>query len=158
MLLSKPVRASRSQKNEVLHDSQEIAGRIRALDRAVNRQIHRDVAESGLTGPQVRAIEVLFDRGPMSLKDLSTQLHLSHSTVSGIVDRLARRGFVRRESQSGDRRVSQIAVTEAVMRYARRAPRRLFTPLASALQAVPGAERKQIIETLQRLAALVEAS
>ena len=61
----------------------------------MNREVHRDVAGSGLTGPQVRAIEVLFDRRPLCLKELSTELHLSHSTVSGIVDRLARRRFVR---------------------------------------------------------------
>jgi MarR family transcriptional regulator, organic hydroperoxide resistance regulator len=156
--MSKPVRPSRSRRDDVQQDAQDIAGRIRALDRAVNRQIHRDVAKSGLTGPQVRALEVLFDRGPLSLKDLSTQLQLSHSTVSGIVDRLARRGFVRRESEAGDRRVSRIAVTQEVVRYARAAPRRLFTPLASALQSVPRAERQQIIDTLERLAELVEAT
>ena len=142
----------------MLHDAQEVARQIRALDRAVNREVHRDVAESGLTGPQVRAIEVLFDRGPLSLKELSTELHLSHSTASGIVDRLARRRFVHREPHPDDRRVSRIAVTQEVTRYARAAPRRLLSPLVDALQNVRPRERKQIIETLKRLAELIEAT
>lgn len=128
------------------------------LDRAVNREVHRDVARSGLTGPQVRAIEVLFDSGPLSLKDLSAKLHLSHSTVSGIVDRLARRQYVRREPHPDDRRVSRITVTEEVARYARGAPRRLLSPLADALRSVRPAERKQIIQILQRLTELVDAT
>lgn len=106
----------------------------------------------------MRAIELLFDRGRLSVKDLSTQLHLSHSTVSGIVDRLARRQFVRGEAHPDDRRVSRIAVTQKVTRYARAAPRRLLSPLADALQHVRRAERKQIIETLKRLAELLEAT
>jgi MarR family transcriptional regulator, organic hydroperoxide resistance regulator len=150
--------ASRSRKDDVLQDAQEVAGHIRALDRAVNRQIHHDVARSGLTGPQVRTIEVLYDSGPLSVKDLSAKLHLSHSTVSGIVDRLARRQLVRREPHPEDRRVSRVAVTREVMRYARSAPQRLLSPLADALRDVRPAERKQIIETLKRLAALVDAT
>jgi DNA-binding MarR family transcriptional regulator len=158
LLISKPMRRLRSPADDVLQDALEVAGQIRALDRAVNRVVHRDVARSGLTGPQVRALEALFDSGPLSVKDLSTQLHLSHSTVSGIVDRLARRRFVRREPHPDDRRVSRVAVTEEVTRYARRAPRRLSSPLADALRDVPSAERKQIIATLKRLAALVDAN
>lgn len=156
--MSKPMRPSRSRRDEVLQDAQEVARQIRALDRAVNRESHRDVAKSGLTGPQVRTIEVLFDRGPLSVKELSTQLNLSHSTVSGIVDRLAHRHFVRREPHPEDRRVSRIAVTQEVRTYARTAPRRLLSPLVDALQNVRRVERKQIIETLKRLAELVEAT
>lgn len=152
------MRASRSRRDDVLQDALEVAGQIRSLDRAVNRRMHRDVARSGLTGPQVRTLEVLFDSGPLSLKDLSTQLHLSHSTVSGIVDRLALRRFVRRDPHPDDGRVSRIAVTDEVARYARSAPQRLFSPLADALRDVRPAERKQIIETLKRLAALVDAT
>jgi len=158
LLMSKAMRASRSERDELLRDAQTVAGHIRAIDRAVNREVHRDVARSGLTAPQVRALEVLFDSGPLSVKDLSARLRLSHSTVSGIVDRLARRQFVRREAHPDDRRVSRVAVTEEVMRYGRAAPVRLMTPLAETLRTVRRTERKQIIETLQRLVELVDTT
>jgi MarR family transcriptional regulator, organic hydroperoxide resistance regulator len=158
LLMSKAMRASRSERDELLRDAQTVAGQIRAIDRAVNREVHRDVARSGLTAPQVRALEVLFDSGPLSVKDLSARLRLSHSTVSGIVDRLARRQFVRREAHPDDRRVSRVAVTEEVMRYGRAAPVRLMTPLAETLRTVRRTERKQIIETLQRLVELVDTT
>lgn len=155
--MSRPVRASRSSSRSVRQDAQQIAGQIRALDRAVNREIHRDIAESGLTGPQVRVLEVLFDSGPLSLKELSGQLHLTHSTVSGIIDRLERRRFVQRAPDPDDHRVSRIQVTEEVNRYAKVAARRLFSPLAEALRGVPPAERERYIGTLNSLAALVGA-
>jgi MarR family transcriptional regulator, organic hydroperoxide resistance regulator len=158
LLMSKAMRASRSERDELLRDAQTVAGQIREIDRAVNREVHRDVARSGLTAPQVRALEVLFDSGPLSVKDLSARLHLSHSTVSGIVDRLARRQFVRREAHPDDRRVSRVAATEEVMRYGRAAPVRLMTPLAETLRTVRRTERKQIIETLQRLVELLDTT
>lgn len=138
-------------------DAQQIAGQIRALDRAVNREIHRDIAESGLTGPQVRALEVLFDSGPLSLKELSGRLHLTHSTVSGIIDRLERRRYVRRAPDPQDHRVSRIHVTDEVNRYAKMAPRRLFSPLVDAMRGVPPDERQRFIRTLKSLADLVGA-
>lgn len=155
LIMSDHEMSSRQAADSVRKDAQEIAGRLRALDRAINRQVHRDIAASGLTGPQVRVIEVLFDAGPLSLKDLSARVHLTHSTVSGIVDRLARRKLVQREPDAGDRRVSRIHVTAEVGRYARTAPRRLYSPLVDALRDVSPEERTRIIRTLTRLSDLV---
>ena len=47
-----------------------------------------------MTVPQVNALEELTRVDGLSLKALSARMGLSHSTVSGIVDRLGRRGFV----------------------------------------------------------------
>ena len=63
-----------------------------------------------------------------------------------------------REPHPEDRRVSLIAVSAEVSRYARRAPARLASPLARALEGAPAAERKRFIQTLKRLAELVGAS
>lgn len=157
LIMSNAVRLPRQSTASVRQDAQAIAGRIRVLDRAVNRVVRRDIAESGLTGPQVRVIEALYDAGPLSLKDLSGRLELNHSTVSGIVDRLAARRLLLREVDPDDRRVSRIRVTDEVSRYARTAPRRLFSPLVDALREVSPAERQQIIRTLIRLTELVGA-
>ena len=156
--MSNAVRSPRKSTASVRQDAQEIAGRIRVLDRAVNRAVHRDIAQSGLTGPQVRVIEVLYDAGPLSLRDLSGRLQLTHSTVSDIVDRLAARRLLQREVDPEDRRVSRIRVTDEVSRYARAAPRRLFSPLVDALGKVSPSERQQIIRILDRLSELVGAN
>ena len=155
--MSTPVRSSGQAASDPREDALQIAGLIRIIDRALNHKVQSDIARSGLTGPQVRVIEVLFDAGPLSLKDLSARVQLSHSTVSGIVDRLERRQLLRRQPDPADRRISRIGVTEQVAKYGRSAPRRLFSPLIAALGDVSVADRTRIIATLKRLAGLVGA-
>jgi DNA-binding MarR family transcriptional regulator len=50
----------------------------------------------------------------MTLGDLSRELELSHSTVSGIVDRLQAKGLVVRKPSPDDRRYVQISLAEHV--------------------------------------------
>lgn len=97
-----------------------IARALRELRRHVEQPTDADRRRSGLTIPQLSTVTVLFDRGPLSLKELSRDLGLSHSTVSGIVDRLELHGLVRRAIDPSDRRITRISVTEEVDAYARR--------------------------------------
>src|SRR5258707_2846592 len=93
---------------ELLADATDISRLLREVQRYVEQPQDAAMRESGLTMPQVSTLGVLFDRGPLSLKDLSRELGLSHSTVSGIVDRLERRGLARRAVDPADRRGSPI--------------------------------------------------
>ncbi|WP_170166534.1 MarR family transcriptional regulator [Lentzea atacamensis] len=47
-----------------------------------------DRARSGLTAPQVSLIRSLVTEGSATVTELARRLSLSHSTTSGIVDRL----------------------------------------------------------------------
>src|SRR5260221_2189986 len=97
---------------ELLADATEISRLLREVQRYVEQPQDAAMRESGLTMPQVSTLGVLFDRGPLSLKDLSRELGLSHSTVSGIVDRLERRGLARRAVDPADRRGRLIRPTD----------------------------------------------
>jgi DNA-binding MarR family transcriptional regulator len=91
----------------------------------------------------------------MSLKKLSARVSLAHSTVSGIVDRLEKRGFVNRQVLESDRRVTQITVSKHVSEFMKRqAPELALHPLLKALRRASEAERSAVrkgIETLERL-------
>jgi DNA-binding MarR family transcriptional regulator len=67
-----------------------------------------------MTGPQITVMACLVSRGPMTLTELSRWLGMSHSSASGIVDRLQVRGLLRRTEGATDRRRTSIEVTEAV--------------------------------------------
>lgn len=49
--------------------------------------------------------------GPMSMGDLSRRLMVSNGNVTGLVDRLAREGLVRRAADPSDRRVQMVSLT-----------------------------------------------
>jgi DNA-binding MarR family transcriptional regulator len=100
-------------------------------------------------------MQALVGSQGMSLKDLSAKVSLAHSTVSGIVDRLEKRGFLNRKVLESDHRVTQITVSKAVREFLeKRAPDLTLHPLLNALRKATKAERivvRQGLETLERL-------
>ncbi|MFF4696236.1 MarR family winged helix-turn-helix transcriptional regulator [Streptomyces chattanoogensis] len=67
-------------------------------------------AERDLTLMQGKMLGLL--RRPMPMRSLADLLACDASNVTGIVDRLAARGLVRREADPSDRRVKRVILTE----------------------------------------------
>jgi DNA-binding MarR family transcriptional regulator len=62
--------------------------------------------------PSHSAILFMLESGsPLILSDLSDVLHLDNSTVTGLVDRLEKAGFARRDADPDDRRKWRISIT-----------------------------------------------
>ncbi|MEV5568971.1 MarR family transcriptional regulator [Spirillospora sp. NPDC052269] len=68
--------------------------------------------EYGLTPQQGQLICVLMPR-PIGMGELGSMLGLAKSSLTGLVDRTARRGLVRREPDPDDARAVLVALTEA---------------------------------------------
>src|SRR5215471_1736360 len=135
----------------------EIDRDLRAVRQILRRPVEAEIARGQLTGPQQSAMAVLFRSDGLSLKELSKQLGLAHSTVSGIVDRLAARGFVKRETGETDRRLTKIAVADHVREYMRNKwPSLELSPLTEALRAATPAEREQVCQGVRTLCRLLE--
>ncbi|MFF9819352.1 MarR family winged helix-turn-helix transcriptional regulator [Streptomyces sp. NPDC014006] len=67
-------------------------------------------AGENLTASQGKTLTVLR-RGPSSMSTLATTLTCDASNMTGIVDRLEKRGLVRREPSASDRRVKNVVLT-----------------------------------------------
>jgi DNA-binding MarR family transcriptional regulator len=128
---------------------------LRAIREILRRPMESEIAREGLTGPQVAIVQILVHAGPLSVKELSRQAGLAHSTVSGIVDRLAQRGILHRAADEHDARFTRIAVTGEVEAYLQKTlPALTQHPLADALRRATPAQRKLIlggVNTLRRL-------
>jgi MarR family transcriptional regulator, organic hydroperoxide resistance regulator len=141
---------------EPMAEAAEIARLLRAVRKQVEQPQNAATRGTGLTMPQVSTLSVLFDRGPVSLKDLSRELGLSHSTVSGIGDRLELQGLARRSVDPTDRRVSLIEVTDQVDAYARKGyAESQAGRLVDALEAASPRQRTSILEALALLDSLL---
>lgn len=143
----------------LVEEAAEIARLLReATRRYQDLPVETEIRRSGLTMPQVSAITRLYDRGPLSLKDLSSELGLSHSTVSGIVDRLERRGLLQRETDARDRRLTRISITPEVQGYVDSGLLQAqLGRLLPALRSATRQQRRQIREGLALLLSLIEA-
>lgn len=69
------------------------------------------LAEWGLTGAQFGSLSRIPPEG-ISLTELAAMSSADPATVSGIVDRLVRDGFISRERSAEDRRAVHITLTE----------------------------------------------
>ncbi|MFE9259133.1 MarR family winged helix-turn-helix transcriptional regulator [Streptomyces sp. NPDC006879] len=68
-------------------------------------------AAAGLTSSQAKTLTVLR-RSPDSMRSLAGTLGCDASNMTGVIDRLEKRGLVRREVSPADRRVKNVALTE----------------------------------------------
>jgi MarR family transcriptional regulator, organic hydroperoxide resistance regulator len=82
-----------------------------AIDHALQQHSRRMTRELGVTGVQRLAIRVLGRYPELTLGQLAGLLHLHPSTVTGIVQRLQRGGFVLRRIDRSDRRRSRLLLT-----------------------------------------------
>ncbi|MFH9740999.1 MarR family winged helix-turn-helix transcriptional regulator [Streptomyces roseolus] len=67
-------------------------------------------ASENLTASQGKALTVLR-RGPAAMRALAETMTCDASNITGIVDRLEKRGLVRREAGRSDRRVKNVVLT-----------------------------------------------
>ncbi len=142
--------------------AQEIDQHLRAVRQALREPVEAEFAEGRLTGPQRSVMHALVRSEGLSLKELSRQVGLAHSTVSGIVDRLEKQGLVERHSDGGDRRVTNISASRAVRNYVRKIlPALEIHPIEKALGRAKPSERIAILKglrILRRLTTSAEAS
>lgn len=87
--------------------------RLLACEKKVEQSIRSKLRdEYGVTLPQFDVLSELERAGePLTMSQLSDELMVSNGNVTGVVDRLLRDGFVRREASPSDRRVLFIALT-----------------------------------------------
>jgi DNA-binding MarR family transcriptional regulator len=144
------------RRKELIDQAQEVEQHLRAIRQWLRRPLENEIARANLTGPQTSVMQALVQSGGMSLKDLSNAVGLAHSTVSGIVDRLEKRGLVKRQADAADRRSCRIVPSAAVQSYVRDTlPTLALPPLARALARAVPAERAQILAGLRALRRLL---
>ena len=90
----------------------EIVSAIRKFVRAVALDTFKMSKQHDLTGPQSSILRTLAQYGPLSSASLSRRLYVTPSNVTGIIDRLEKKGLVKRARKEGDRRVALITLTE----------------------------------------------
>lgn len=131
---------------------------IRRIIRGVDLHSHRLASECGVTIPQLACLTRVVEDGPLSLKTLAAAVDLSPSTLVGIVDRLERKGLVRRKRSEADRRRVVISATDSGVTLAAASPSALHDRLAEGLQRLPESQRESIAGSLERIVNMMAIS
>lgn len=129
---------------------------MRRIIRSVDLYSKQLASASGITAPQLICLLAVVDHGQLTATAISREIHLSPSTVVGILDRLEEKGLVRRDRDREDRRVVTVTATDAGRRLASEAPSPLQKTLADSLNVLPELEQATIALSLERIVALME--
>jgi len=145
----------RTHDTELRHLASELEQHLTVIRQQIRKPVEAEFAKGGLTGPQRNVMHFLVQSNGLSLKGLTAQVGLAHSTVSGIVDRLEKRGLVGRKADPQDRRHTIITASVEVRDFMKQKyPVLAADPLFHALRKASSGDRDAILQgirTLKRL-------
>lgn len=124
---------------------------VRTADMLVKR-IGDLVQPFGLSPSSALALGILVDAGsPMPPNRIASRLIISRATVTGLLDSLEQRGYVRRLPHSSDRRMLLIEPTESGRRVAHEFRVVVHRHQTKWLAVLSETEQRQLIDALHRL-------
>jgi MarR family 2-MHQ and catechol resistance regulon transcriptional repressor len=79
---------------------------------SVTSRVNRSMAAFNLTISQFGVLEALYHKGPLCQRDIAAKILKSTGNITLVIDNLEKRGLVRRERGSEDRRYLTIHLSE----------------------------------------------
>jgi DNA-binding MarR family transcriptional regulator len=104
-----------------------------------------------LTPSQVHTLLWLGHEGATTMGELARRLGITEKTMTGVVDRLEREGFVQRERGVKDRRVVYSSLTAEGQRVYQRLDRVLRQQMGVLLDMLDAEDRKALFRMLEKL-------
>jgi DNA-binding MarR family transcriptional regulator len=132
-----------------------VAWAIQSIVRAVDLHSRWFVLEHGLTGPQIATLRAACRCGHATAGELARAVRLSQPTITGILDRLERKGLLTRSRSAHDRRTITVTPTPSGIEALQDVPSVLHTRFRQQLAKLPDWEQMMILATLQRVASMM---
>lgn len=140
----------RAHAFEVLRAIREIARRVGDHSRFLSR-------EAGLTVPQLMCLKAVAELdGEVTIGAVSRHVQLSAATVSRIIDRLERAGWVERARRSHDRRRVCLSLTPAGEARYQSLPDPLQAHFIARFDQLPESERRALLGALRRVVEMMD--
>ena len=135
----------------------EIMQSLRRILKAIHDYSSEVSDKFGITGPQLWALNTIFKNTGLPLGELSKKMYLRPSTITGLVDRLEKRGYVARVRDQRDRRVIKILLTSKGKRLAERGSNPIQGKMIYGLTGLTDGELRSIYGSIQKLVEIMEA-
>jgi len=131
---------------------------LRQIIRAIDLHSKRLERESGLTGPQLLVMQLIGSSGEITAGVIARNVSLSQATVTSIIDRLERKGLLRRERSTDDKRKVMVSLTAQGGKALEAAPTLMQESFINAFNRLEDWEQALILSSLQRVASMMNAS
>lgn len=126
---------------------------IRRIVRAINLESKRIQKDFGISIPQLLCLNFLSKckEYQSTHRDLTRYLQLNSSTVTGIINRLEKKGLIARLPKKEDKRVTYLSLTSKGYKVLDKTPDLLHEKLSKKLADLPADKVKRIIDSLEFL-------
>ncbi len=135
----------------------EIMQSLRRIMKSLEVYSQTVLSHFGITGPQLWAIKTLHQMGSLPLGELSKAMYLHPSTISGVVDRLEKKGYVVRDRTDKDRRVVTVQLTPTGKTLAKKAPNPVQGKMIYGLRKLEKEKLNLIYASVGELVRIMEA-
>ncbi|WP_308633876.1 MarR family winged helix-turn-helix transcriptional regulator [Paenibacillus silvisoli] len=127
---------------------------IRVMRNMVNTlfgSLERDIAKYGLDIETFQIIEFLYNRGPHPIQKISETFSIPSGSITYVVDKLEKKGYVERLPIPGDRRKTNVALTEEGRSYFDAIFPQHVQTITSNLSFVTDEEKYHLIDLLKKI-------
>ena len=135
----------------------EVLVALRRIIRATDLHSRQLSKVSGLTSPQLLILQLLRQHTELTVGEVAQRVSLSQATVTTIIDRLEKRGLVKRERGSSDKRKVYVYLTDAANAVLLNAPKPLQESFVQQFQDLHDWEQTMILSALERVAYMMDA-
>ncbi|MDB4888057.1 MAG: transcriptional regulator, MarR family [Gemmatimonadetes bacterium] len=119
--------------------------------RALEARALDSIGATGLGASDFKVLEALLHKGALPVNVLGRKLLLTSGSITTAVDRLVERGLVERHEDATDRRVRQVALTEAGRALIEPLYARHAADLEAVVRVLSDAERRTLVTLLRKL-------
>jgi len=150
-----------SKKVVLLEESSRIEEMLTAIRRIMSllkQSFEKDFKKMDVTQSQILVMRVLNQYGDMKVSDISKELDLSNSTVSGIIDRLVEKKIVQRKRSEEDRRIVMISLADEYRQPVRKHLNAFAQKMRRALSTTTEEDLDSIMQGLEKLEKILQAS
>ncbi len=135
----------------------EIVQSLRRIFKVIQDYSQQVLDKFGVSGPQLWTLKTISQYRNLSLGDLSKKMYLDPSTITGLVDRLEKKGYAVRDRGQRDRRVIKVQLTPKGKRLARKTPNPAQGKMIYGLRRLPKEKLYLMYSCLQKLVEIMEA-
>ncbi len=130
---------------------------IRKIIQSIAMNSKSLVKRVGLTGPQLMILQEVAYAGEVSVGEVAKAISLSQGTVTGILERMEKKGLVARRRSDFDRRRVLVQATAGGKQLLETAPPLMQEAFVERFGSLQDWEQTMILSSLQRLVAIMDA-
>ena len=130
---------------------------LRKIIQAIDMNSKKLVKRVGLTGPQLVILQEISRCGEVTAGEIARAVSLSQATVTGILERMEKRGHLARQRSDHDKRRVMVRITESGEKVLKDAPPLMQEAFVERFSSLQEWEQTMILSALQRLVSIMDA-